>query len=52
MARAAPRPGPDGRAVLRFWHMQNQPAERPDGGWTPDVFRGQVLSLHPCRGSS
>lgn len=28
---------------LRFWHVQNQPAET-------DVFRGQVLSLHPLSG--
>jgi hypothetical protein len=28
---------------LRFWHMQNQPIHT-------DVFRGQVLSLHPLSG--
>jgi hypothetical protein len=35
---------------LRFWHCQNQPVERPDGTVIPDVFRGQVLSLHPLSG--
>lgn len=35
---------------LRFWHMQNQPTERPDGTFVPDVFSGQVLSLHPFSG--
>jgi hypothetical protein len=35
---------------LRLWHMQNQPIERPDGGVLPDVFGGQVLSLHPLSG--
>jgi hypothetical protein len=32
-----------GERFLRLWHHQNQPAD--DG--TPDVFCGQVLSLHP-----
>jgi hypothetical protein len=35
---------------LRVWHMQNQPLERPDGRVIPDVFGGQVLSLHPLSG--
>lgn len=35
---------------LRFWHMQNQPVEWPDGTHAADVFRGQVLSLHPLSG--
>jgi hypothetical protein len=35
---------------LRFWHMQNQPQELPDGGVIPDVFSGQVLALHPLSG--
>jgi hypothetical protein len=35
---------------LRFWHMQNQPVELPDGRIVPDVFGGQVLSLHPLSG--
>jgi hypothetical protein len=35
---------------LRFWHMQNQPAEGTDGRVIPDAFRGQVLSLHPLSG--
>ncbi len=35
---------------LRFWHMQNQPLELPDGRVIPDVFTGQVLSLHPLSG--
>lgn len=34
---------PVSERFLRFWHMQNQPAET-------DVFRGQVLSLHPLSG--
>lgn len=34
---------PVGERFLRFWHMQHQPAET-------DVFRGQVLSLHPLSG--
>ncbi len=34
---------PVGERFLRFWHMQNRPAET-------DVFRGQVLSLHPLSG--
>lgn len=32
-----------GERFLRFWHMQNQSGET-------DVFRGQVLSLHPLSG--
>lgn len=32
-----------GERFLRFWHMQNQSPET-------DVFRGQVLSLHPLSG--
>jgi hypothetical protein len=35
---------------LRFWHMQNQPVELPDGRVLPDVFGGQVLALHPLSG--
>lgn len=35
---------------LRFWHLQNQPVERPDGTYAADVFRGQVLALHPLSG--
>ena len=35
---------------LRMWHMQNQPQELPDGSVIPDVFGGQVLSLHPLSG--
>src|SRR5262249_28247822 len=35
---------------LRVWHMQNQPIEQPDGRVIPDVFGGQVLSLHPLSG--
>jgi hypothetical protein len=33
---------------LRVWHLQQQPAE--GGGLGGDVFRGQVLSLHPLSG--
>jgi hypothetical protein len=33
---------------LRFWHMQQQPAE--EAGAVGDVSRGQVLSLHPLSG--
>jgi hypothetical protein len=36
--------------LLRFWHMQNQPIEQPDGRVIPDVFSGQVLGLHPLSG--
>jgi hypothetical protein len=36
--------------LLRFWHMQNQSVEQPDGRASPDVFWGQVLSLHPLSG--
>jgi hypothetical protein len=34
---------------LRLWHYQNQPIEDPSapGGGHPDVFRGQILALHP-----
>jgi hypothetical protein len=35
---------------LRFWHMQNQPSVLPGGLVVPDVFCGQVLSLHPLSG--
>jgi hypothetical protein len=35
---------------LRFWHVQTQPAERPDGTVEPDAFRGHVLALHPLSG--
>jgi hypothetical protein len=35
---------------LRFWHMQNQPIELPDGRVLPDVFGGQVLAVHPLSG--
>jgi hypothetical protein len=35
---------------LRFWHMQNQPIEDRGGRLMPDVFCGQVLSLHPLSG--
>jgi hypothetical protein len=35
---------------LRLWHMQNQPMELPDRRVLPDVFGGQVLSLHPLSG--
>lgn len=35
---------------LRFWHAQNQPREGTDGNLIPDVFRGQVLALHPLSG--
>jgi hypothetical protein len=35
---------------LRFWHLQNQPVERPDGVVIPDGFHDQVLSLHPLSG--
>jgi hypothetical protein len=38
------------KRCLRLWHMQNQPIERPDTGVTPDVFGGQLLSLHPLSG--
>jgi hypothetical protein len=38
------------KRLLRFWHMQNQPIEQPDGRVIPDVFCGQVLSLHPLSG--
>jgi hypothetical protein len=39
-----------GERFLRFWHMQNQPLELPDGRVIPDVFGGQVLALHPLSG--
>jgi hypothetical protein len=39
-----------GERFLRFWHMQNQPRELPDGRVIPDVFSGQVLALHPLSG--
>jgi hypothetical protein len=32
---------------LRFWHMQTQPVELPGDEVIPNVFREQVLSLHP-----
>jgi hypothetical protein len=35
---------------LRMWHMQNQPIEQSNGIVLPDVFCGQVLSLHPLSG--
>jgi hypothetical protein len=41
---------PVSERFLRFWHMQNQPVELPDGRLLPDVFSGQVLSLHPLSG--
>src|SRR5262249_35008521 len=41
---------PVSERFLRFWHMQNQPVELPDGRVLPDVFSGQVLSLHPLSG--
>jgi hypothetical protein len=37
---------PVSEQFLRFWHYQNQPGVAPDGAAVPDVFAGQVLSLH------
>ena len=41
---------PVSERFLGVWHMQAQPVRQPDGRTTPDVFSGQVLSLHPLSG--
>jgi hypothetical protein len=41
---------PVGERFVRFWHSQYQPIELANGTVIPDVFRGQVLALHPLSG--